>query len=159
MSLIIATGSNLGNRTQNLTKALEHLKTSFEFIAQSNVYESEPIDYLDQPSFLNQVLEFKIPADTKAEAVMNLLLHIEKTMGRVRDTSKGPRIIDLDIIFWSNHKINSTHLCIPHPHWRERSFVVLPLRELPYFKELQEQFIFPEAFHTKSFLYNELSVN
>lgn len=144
-SFFIATGTNLGDRKAHLAEAKNILKNEFEFIAESRIYESPAVDYLNQPDFYNQVLEFELPA-ISPEKVMQKLLQIEKNMGRNRDIPKGPRIIDLDILFWSDKKIESDNLSVPHPRLFERSFVVLPLSELPGFKELQKKFEFKFAF-------------
>lgn len=144
-SFFIATGTNLGDRAQNLKTAREFLEQHFELIAESRIYESPAVDYLNQPDFYNQVLEFKLPA-MSPESVMQLLLDIEKDMGRNRLIPKGPRLIDLDILFWGTQKINSQILQIPHPRLFERSFVVLPLSELPGFNVLQSFFEFKFQF-------------
>jgi len=144
-SFFIATGTNLGDRKKHLTDAKSTLSNEFKFIAESRIYESPAVDYLNQPDFYNQVLEFELP-QISAEEVMNRLLSIEKEMGRNREIPKGPRVIDLDILFWSDKKIVSDTLIVPHPRLFERSFVVLPLSELPGFKELQKIFEFKFTF-------------
>jgi len=144
-SFFIATGTNLGDRKKHLTDAKSILSNEFKFIAESRIYESPAVDYLNQPDFYNQVLEFELP-QISAEEVMNRLLSIEKEMGRNREIPKGPRVIDLDILFWSDKKIVSDTLIVPHPRLFERSFVVLPLSELPGFKVLQKIFEFKFTF-------------
>lgn len=145
MSLFIATGSNIGDRLIHLNEARDILSRELEFVAESRVYESPAVDYLNQPDFYNQVLEFKIPNGTP-EMLMKKLLNIEKTMGRDRTTPKGPRVIDLDILFWGESEISTPDLTVPHPRLFERSFVVLPLAELPGFKKLQAKFLFNFTF-------------
>lgn len=145
MSLFIATGSNQGDRHQNLLKAKENLSQIFHLIAVSRIYESPAVDYVEQPDFYNQVLEFEIPEMTPSE-VMNKLLNLEKEMGRNREIPKGPRIIDLDILFWGLQEITTDNVIIPHPRLFERSFVVLPLSELPGFADLRKKFSFPPQF-------------
>ena len=145
MSLFIATGTNLGDKKIHLNEALEIHSKKYSLIAQSRIYESPAVDYLNQPDFYNQVLEFKTPPDSP-ESVMNQLLEIEKNMGRNRILPKGPRIIDLDILFWDDLEIVSETLIIPHPRVFDRSFVVLPLSELPGFVSLQKKFQFPKSF-------------
>lgn len=144
-SLFIATGSNLGDRKHNLELARDALKKEFNLIAESRIYESPAVDYLHQPDFYNQVLEFEIPSSNPND-VMSRLLEIEKEMGRNREIPKGPRLIDLDILFWGAQQLKSDLLTIPHPRLFERSFVVLPLAELPGFKVLQTKFEFKFAF-------------
>lgn len=145
MSLIIATGSNLGDREKNLDQALEKLKGHFKFVAKSRIYFSAAIEYLNQPDFYNQVLEFEIP-ESSPEDTMDLILSIEQELGRRRDIPKGPRTIDIDIIFWKTESINAKNLTVPHPAWDQRSFVTLPLQELPYFQEIKKSFIIPTQF-------------
>lgn len=153
MSLIIASGTNLGNRHSNLALAQKKLSSIFDFIAYSKIYESDPVDYLDQPRFLNQVLEFKLPLQ-KPEEVLAILKDIELEIGRVKNIPKGPRIIDLDIIFWGKTNYKSDTLIIPHPRALERSFVVIPLRELPFFNEIINDFAFQENFPTNIAIYH-----
>lgn len=145
MSLFIATGTNLGNKKLNLENAKKMLCEKLDLIAESRIYLSSAVDYLDQPDFYNQVLEFKIP-NISPEAVMNFLLETEKNLGRNRTIPKGPRNIDLDIIFWANKEMESEILTLPHPRLFERSFVVLPLAELPGFKNLQNKYSFKFTF-------------
>jgi 2-amino-4-hydroxy-6-hydroxymethyldihydropteridine diphosphokinase len=145
VSLIIATGSNLGQSEQNLQKAQRELEKCFTLIAASRIYKSKAVDYENQPDFFNQVLEFELPA-LKPLEVLEILLQIEISMGRTRDVWRGPRTIDLDILFWGLEKISSPTLEIPHPRWAERSFVVWPLRELPFFQTIEKCFTIPESF-------------
>ena len=145
MSLFIATGSNIGDRKSHLDLAKIHLSKKLVFIAESKIYESPAVDYLNQPDFYNQVLEFEIPSLTPV-AVMDFLLETELTLGRNRTIPKGPRIIDLDILFWGESVMNTEKLTLPHPRLFERSFVVLPLSELPGFKTLKHAFNFKFSF-------------
>lgn len=144
-SFFIATGTNLGDRKKHLEEAKSILCKEFKLIAESRIYESPAVDYLNQPDFYNQVLEFQLPS-VSPESVMQRLLQIERDMGRNREIPKGPRIIDLDILFWGDKKISSDTLTVPHPRLFERSFVVLPLAELPGFQELQQIFHFKFTF-------------
>ena len=150
MSLFIATGSNVGNKIENLNLARKELSEYFQFIAESRIYTSKAIEYTNQDDFLNQVLEFTLPKISPDE-VMAILLEIELRLGRRRDIPKGPRTIDLDIIFYSDLKIQTNLVNIPHPRLFERSFVVLPLSELPGFKELSKHFQFPSQFSNEAF--------
>lgn len=145
MSLIIATGSNIGDSVATLRKAQEELSRRFELKASSRIYRSPAVDYENQPDFYNQVLEFVLP-NASPESVMKELLDIEKASGRVRDVPKGPRTLDLDIIFWGTSSYQSDQLVIPHPRWALRSFVVKPLQELPFFQEIQKCFTIPQSF-------------
>lgn len=144
-SLFIATGSNLGDRKSHLDQAKIYLAKKLTFIAESRIYESPAVDYLNQPDFYNQVLEYALPKESP-EFIMDFLLDIEKKLGRNRLIPKGPRIIDLDIIFWSDLELETEKLILPHPRLFERSFVVLPLSELPGFSSLQKKFNFKFSF-------------
>lgn len=145
MSLIIATGSNIGQSVETLKRAQKRLSEEFEFVAASRIYSSKAVEYENQPDFFNQVLEFRIPALTPVETMKKLLL-IEKEFGRNRDIPKGPRTLDLDIIFWSMEQIHEPELTVPHPRWIERSFVVRPFQELPFFQTIEKCFTIPRNF-------------
>jgi 2-amino-4-hydroxy-6-hydroxymethyldihydropteridine diphosphokinase len=150
MSLIIATGSNIGDSKKTLFDAQKKLSELFHFISASRIYSSQAIEYENQPDFLNQVLEFKLPA-LSPEETMRTLLDIEIEFGRRRDIPKGPRTLDLDIVFWGDLKHNGPALIIPHPRWIERSFVVRPLQELPFFQTIEKCFTIPKTFDVEAF--------
>ncbi|MBG60185.1 MAG: 2-amino-4-hydroxy-6-hydroxymethyldihydropteridine diphosphokinase [Halobacteriovoraceae bacterium] len=150
MSLIIATGSNIGDRFLNLDNAKSKISQTFDFIAESRIYSSPAVDYMDQPDFLNQVLEFKLP-EISPEKVMLILLEYEKQLGRVRDIDKGPRLIDMDIIFWGEIKIQQENLKVPHPRWQDRAFVAKPLMELPFYKSLSKKLFVETDFDHEAF--------
>lgn len=150
MSLIIATGSNLLQPLENLLLAKKTLSQKYNFIAESRVYKSAAVDYEAQPDFFNQVLEFQIPNETP-DQVMQFLLELEKEMGRIRDISRGPRIIDLDIILWGLETHHTKMVDIPHPRWLDRSFIIRPIQELPFFKSIEKCFIIPGSFKIEAF--------
>ncbi|MBL7664131.1 MAG: 2-amino-4-hydroxy-6-hydroxymethyldihydropteridine diphosphokinase [Bacteriovoracaceae bacterium] len=152
MSLIIALGTNLGQRKENLARARQELSKIFEIVEESQIYESAAVDYTDQPAFLNQVIEYKIPKLTPSETLSQLLA-IELKMGRVRKIKKGPRLIDLDILFWGMDEVQLPELIIPHPEWKNRSFIVLPLMELPFFQTLQKCITIPTRFNNEAHPY------
>ncbi|MFL5783700.1 MAG: 2-amino-4-hydroxy-6-hydroxymethyldihydropteridine diphosphokinase [Bacteriovoracaceae bacterium] len=145
MSLIIASGSNIGDSKKILEEAKAALARKFRLKASSRIYVSAAVDYEAQPDFYNQVMEFEIPSQTPDE-VMEILLETEKSFGRHRDIPKGPRTLDLDIIFWSTTSYHSENVTVPHPRWAERSFVVRPLQELPFFQTIQKCFTIPTSF-------------
>lgn len=149
MSLIIATGSNLGDKAARLERAKNKLSERFRFVAESSIYLSKAYGNIDQPDFLNQVLEFSLPKEGPEE-VMSVLLGIEKDMGRVRQEKWGPRSIDLDIIFWGTETIITKSIVAPHPRWKERAFVALPLTELPFFQVLEKSFKIPTDFDNQA---------
>lgn len=145
MSLIIATGCNLGDKQKNLLQAKEVLSQKFNFIAESPIYTSAAIEYLNQPDFYNQMLEFELPQANPDQTMLEIL-ELEKELGRQRDIPKGPRLIDIDIIFWGLNSINTENLTTPHPAWQQRSFVVLPMQTLPFFSQIEKHFIIPTEF-------------
>lgn len=149
MALIIATGSNLGDRLENLANARKALEKNWKLIAASRVYTSAAVDYVGQPEFANQVLQFALPWETPTD-VMRKLLEIELTHGRERSILRGPRTLDIDIIFWGLEVIRTPSLVTPHERWRERSFVVRPLSELPFFHAIEKCFTIPKAFATEA---------
>ncbi len=149
MSLFIAIGSNLGDRSLNLGIARNILSSTFEMIDQSRVYESPAVDYLNQPDFLNQVLELKTP-DLTPDEVLSFCLDVERLLGRERDIPKGPRIIDIDLLFWNTTSVDNEKLTLPHPRLFERSFVVLPLSELKGFSQLKKHYNFTLVFDNKA---------
>ena len=125
----ILTGGNLGNRQQNLQKALLLLsEQAGRIISISSLYETAAWGNKDQPSFLNQAiaLETHLPADV----LLVTILSIEQEMGRRRFEKMGPRTIDIDILFYNNLVIESNQLVIPHPQLHKRKFVLLPLNEI-----------------------------
>ncbi len=131
MELILALGSNIGDRTQNLCTAKTFLQKHFTLVKESKVVQSEPVDYLDQPKFLNQVIQWETQIEDPKE-ILSITQSIEKQMGRQKLIPKGPRNIDIDIIFLGKQKVSSPELTIPHPEWNKREFVRTPLQELPY---------------------------
>lgn len=150
MSLIVATGSNVGDSIQILKMARNKLAEKFGLIAESRIFTSKAIEYESQPDFFNQVLELHIPASSPT-IVMQDLLQIELEAGRNRTTPKGPRTLDLDIIFWDLMIVNEAAITIPHPRWNERSFVVRPLQELPFFQTVEKCFTIPKTFKIDAF--------
>lgn len=147
--LVLATGSNIGDRKNNLELAKVELQKHFKFIYESEIFESVAVGYTNQPDFYNQVLEFEIP-DSTPDEVMTLLLSIEKKLGRTREIHQGPRTVDIDIIFWGDKTIKTELVQIPHPRFAERSFVVEPLKQLPCFINLQKYFKIPKIFTNTS---------
>jgi len=124
----ISLGTNLGDRPGNLRTAVSTLSKSLEVRRLSPVYETPPWGYQDQPPFLNQVLE----AGTSLPPLELLayLKGVEKQMGRVETVRNGPRLIDLDIIFYDDLVLDAPGLVLPHPRLEGRGFVLLPLADL-----------------------------
>jgi 2-amino-4-hydroxy-6-hydroxymethyldihydropteridine diphosphokinase len=122
-------GSNLGNRRGNLESAVDRLASpELRVLRLSSIYETEPRDLVDQPWFLNQVIE--VETTLFPRQLLRRLQKIELDLGRRRSMPKGPRLIDLDILLYANAKTSATGLEIPHPRMTERRFVLEPLAEL-----------------------------
>lgn len=124
----LALGSNLGNRLSNLKEATAALPPQMEVKAKSAVYETPPWGYEDQPKFLNQVLKATTYLDP--EPLLKHLKRLEVTLGRKETFQNGPRLIDMDILFYDDLILNTRLLVIPHPRLQERGFVLLPLMDL-----------------------------
>ena len=150
MSLIIALGSNIGDKKKNLIEAKELINKKFQFISESRIYQSEPVDYLEQDVFYNQVLEYELPKDSDPLEAWEKLRSVEIEMGRNKVIPKGPRNIDVDIIFWGIESFNYKNLVIPHLSWNLRSFVVKPLLELPFAEVVKQKFNIPEEFDSSA---------
>jgi 2-amino-4-hydroxy-6-hydroxymethyldihydropteridine diphosphokinase len=125
----LLTGGNLGNREQNLAKALELINMNCgSIIKSSSLYETAAWGKTDQPAFLNQALE--IQTSLTSRQLMRCILKVEKMMGRIRKEKYGPRIIDIDILLYNNEKHNYSFLKLPHPEMQKRRFALLPLAEI-----------------------------
>lgn len=128
--IILGLGSNLGSRSDNIINALNFLSANNPIIIQqvSSLYETAPIGFLSQPPFLNAVAE--IQTSLEPFSLLEACLQTEKLMGRIRDIRWGPRIIDIDLLFYHNVKMQSETLILPHPCLHERRFVLQPLAEI-----------------------------
>jgi len=129
ITVYIALGTNVGEREANLLQALRLLPESGVHIRRvSSIYETEPVDYLDQEWFLNMVLEAQTELD--ALDLLSALRVIEARMGSKKAFAKGPRKIDLDILLYGSETIDTPELQVPHPRMLERKFVLIPLAEI-----------------------------
>jgi len=126
--IMIALGTNLGNRKENLETALSALEKFVHIKQQSNIYESKPWGYTEQPNFLNMVIRGN--SSLSPLTLLTELKNLEATLGRKPNFRYGPRLIDLDIIFYGQEVVESKQLTIPHPHYLKRDFVLLPLCEI-----------------------------
>ena len=130
-TVYLSLGSNLGEREDRLSQALDALEgADFSIAARSSVYETEPQDVPNQPWFLNMAVAGRtrlLPLQ-----LLNLLLRIEREIGRVRHAHqrRGPRPIDLDLLLFGNAVIDLPQLTVPHPRMCERRFVLEPLLEI-----------------------------
>lgn len=127
-TIYLALGSNLGDRYANLRAAITALPPAVYVVQESPVYETRPWGYTDQPTFLNMTLK----GETALEPVelLQRLKNLETGLGRQPSVRWGPRLIDLDILFYSDLVLETQGLVIPHPHLQERAFVLVPLADL-----------------------------
>lgn len=130
MEYIISIGTNIGNRKENIENCIDaiNLLPYTDVIRQSSVYETEPVGYARQENFYNIVVVVK--SILEPNEMLGACLGIESGFGRVRTIRFGPRIIDVDIIFAEDEKIESRNLIVPHPRYHERRFILAPLMEL-----------------------------
>ena len=129
-TVYLSLGSNLGNRENNLNSAITRLGTLGDIRAVSSFYETEPVEFIHQPWFLNCVVALETQKMPKQ--LLSAIMATEKEMGRRRDHAqrKGPREIDIDILLFGNSVVNAPNLKIPHPALHERRFVLEPLAEI-----------------------------
>jgi 2-amino-4-hydroxy-6-hydroxymethyldihydropteridine diphosphokinase len=128
-TVYLSLGSNIGDREANLRAAFAALPPAGVQVQQvSSIYETEPVDYLDQPWFLNCVLE--VETDLKPPALLQALRSIESQLGNKKEFAKGPRKIDLDILLYGHETIATPDLQVPHPRMLQRRFVLAPLAEI-----------------------------
>jgi len=124
----IAIGSNIEDREDYLKKAVGELKKQSKVLICSSLYETEPVGYADQGWFLNGVV--KIDTRLIPNKLLEFILASEKKLNRVRTLPRGPRTVDLDILFYENQIVQEENFQIPHPRLHERAFVLVPLNEI-----------------------------
>lgn len=124
--IFLGLGSNLGDRQTNLKNAIQLLNLDVDLA--SSIYETEPVDFVNQPWFLNQVIKVETSFDP-----MDLLQKcqsVENKLGRTREINKGPRTIDIDVLLYNDVVIHNDKLILPHPGIPQRRFVLIPLDEI-----------------------------
>jgi 2-amino-4-hydroxy-6-hydroxymethyldihydropteridine diphosphokinase len=127
----VGMGSNLGDRAGYLLLAVRGmLDAGLDVIRLSSVYETAPVDYEDQPAFLNMVVELRGSTLPRPDQTLARLLRIEYALGRTRDVPLGPRTIDLDLLIFKDELSQTDFLKLPHPRLQSRRFVLVPLNEL-----------------------------
>lgn len=124
----IALGSNVGDREANIKKAFEALKERIKIVKASSLYETKPMYIEDQGGFLNCATE--VETDLTPKELLKFLKSIEQKLGRKTLERNGPRIIDLDILFYGDQILKENDLQVPHPKIGERPFVLVPLAEI-----------------------------
>lgn len=124
----LSLGSNVGDREENLREAQRRLGSVGRIIKISSLYETEPVEFTEQPWFLNCAVE--VESELSAHELLKRILEIEQEMGRRRTQPKGPRTIDIDILLSGNDVVEVEELTVPHPAMAERRFVLEPLAEI-----------------------------
>ncbi len=126
----VGLGANLGAREETLRRALELLAAAdgVSLLAVSQLRETEPVGVVDQPPFLNGAVALE--TTHTARELLDLLLTIEASLGRVREERWGPRTVDLDLLVYGDEVVDAPGLRVPHPHLHERRFALEPLAEL-----------------------------
>ena len=129
-NIFIALGSNLGNPKEMVKNGILSIKNigGVRILSESSLYETPPVGILNQPNFINAVV--KIDSNLSPYELLNKLLKIENTAGRIRVNKNGPRTLDLDILLFDNLILNEKKLTIPHPRMHERLFVLMPLKDI-----------------------------
>ena len=126
--IYLSLGSNMGDRQENLDRALNFLSQKLQVARVSSVYDTEPVGNINQPRFLNLVCQ--IYTRLAPAAMLILAKGTESKMGRVVRDSNAPRPIDIDILFYGDQVVKTPELVIPHPRLAERAFVLVPLAEI-----------------------------
>jgi 2-amino-4-hydroxy-6-hydroxymethyldihydropteridine diphosphokinase len=126
--VFIALGSNVGSRLANLHTAIAALEPQIHVLSKSAVYETEPWGYADQSAFLNMTV--RASTELSPAGLLTHLKELEATLGRTPSFRNGPRLIDLDILFYDDIQLDTPTLIIPHPHLHERAFVLVPLADI-----------------------------
>ena len=129
MTAYLSLGSNLGDRAENLRRAISQLNSLGSVQAVSSIYETEPVEVeREQPWFLNCMVALE--TQLSPHQLLASILSLEQTMGRRRIEPKGPRTIDIDIVFFGNVVLDLPELTVPHPAMQQRRFVLEPLAEI-----------------------------
>ena len=128
VSVFLGLGTNLGDRPANLRTAIDALGAIGSVEALSRVYETSPLYVTDQPAFLNMAI--KLRTHLVPLALLDALKRLETDIGRVESFRYGPRLIDLDILFYGDEVVEAPRLSIPHPRLHERHFALVPLADI-----------------------------
>jgi len=129
MRIVLGLGSNIGDREERLRDAIASLRhRRINVMRSASLYLTEPRDFVDQPWFINTIVEVETELDPPG--LLKQCLAVEREAGRMRDQSRGPRPIDVDILFYRDLQIQTADLTVPHPRYADRRFVLIPLAEL-----------------------------
>ena len=126
--VFLGLGSNIGNKEDNINKALTFISELYTVKKKSHLYLTEPVGNIKQDWFLNCVVEIQTDVDPKK--LLSSIKSIERKLGRTKTVKNGPRIIDIDILFYGDHILNTKTLVIPHPSIQERLFVLQPMMDI-----------------------------
>ena len=127
----VSLGSNLGDRAGYLLLAVRGmLAARLDVIRLSSIYETQPVEFIDQPNFLNMVAELRGSTLPTPEQTLSRMLRVEYALGRTRSIHLGPRTIDLDLLLYKDETRDTQFLMLPHPRLHLRRFVLTPLNEL-----------------------------
>lgn len=126
--IYLGLGSNIGDTRRNIELALSLLGEKVNIIKKSSYYQTEPVGFKDQPWFLNMVVEAR--TELNPRELLDFTQGIERSMKRSKTILNGPRIIDVDILLYSDIKMETEDLTIPHPRMEERAFVMVPIFEI-----------------------------
>jgi 2-amino-4-hydroxy-6-hydroxymethyldihydropteridine diphosphokinase len=121
-------GSNIGDKQGNIASALCLISKICEVKKKSRMYLTEPVGNIEQDWFLNCIVE--IETEIEPKQLLSSFKSIERKLGRAKNVKNGPRIIDIDILFYGNNIVNTKNLVIPHPLLHERLFVLQPMIDL-----------------------------
>ena len=134
----LSLGSNIDDREKHLLDAIKLLEKDANIVlhAKSSIYETEPVGYIDQQSFLNMTV--KVGTSYTPLQLLEVTQKIEDSGGRKRSVRFGPRTIDLDILLYNHENIKLEQLEIPHPRMLERAFVIAPLLEIEPHLQIRE---------------------
>ena len=126
----IGIGSNLGTSGENCVEAIEKISTNdhIKIISKSSFYKTAPIGDIEQDWFINSVI--RVDTKLNPKELLLTLLNIESEMGRMRKEKWGPRLIDLDLLFYDKLILNQEGITLPHPEIQKRNFVLVPLNEI-----------------------------
>jgi 2-amino-4-hydroxy-6-hydroxymethyldihydropteridine diphosphokinase len=128
---VIGIGGNIGDVARRFEHLLVFLSraSSINVVSSSPILKNPPFGFTQQQDFLNAVL--LVETTMQPRRLMQYLLRVERRFGRVRSFANAPRTLDLDILFYERRRLDYPDLTVPHPHWRERESVVIPLSLLP----------------------------
>ena len=127
-TVYLGLGSNLGDREENMRRALDLLAESMRLQRTSSLYDTEPWGYMDQPRFLNCACE--VQTHLQPWDLLSVVSQVEKSVGREMSFPMGPRAMDVDILFYGQRVVKESDLEVPHPRLAERAFVLVPLAEI-----------------------------